>query len=180
MASRCRRRRCGALWSCCSCRTLNCPLPGHSLATWQCAHGRWEWRKLQVLPLEEGQLAFQHARQAFRVTHRTRAQWNREETVEILYGITSLPRERAGARRLLTLHRGHWTVENRNHYPRDVTCGEDSSRLRTGWAPAANAALNNLALAVVLRRKECDSVPASLTYFSVRREEALEAILQPL
>ena len=73
------------------------------------------------------------------------------------------------ARRLLTLHRGHWTVENRDHSPRDVTLQEDRSRLCTGWRPANNAALNNLALAIVFRRKEFATVP-----------EALAAILQPL
>ncbi len=83
-------------------------------------------------------------------------------------------------RRLLTLHRGHWTVENRNDHARDVTFGEDSSRICTGWGPASNAALNNLALAIVLRRKARGTVPQALTRFSVRREEALAAILQPV
>ena len=36
---------------------------------------------------------------------------------------------------------------------------EDASRLRTGHAPASDAALNNLALAIVVLRPHCD--PAS-------------------
>ena len=125
-------------------------------------------------------LRFRHARQALRVTHRTKTSKHGEVTEEVLYAITSLPRAQAGARRLLTLHRGHWRVENSNHYSRDTTFREDASRMRTGHAPANNAALNNLALAiVVLRREPGETVPETLTRLTVRRERALEVILSP-
>ena len=39
---------------------------------WQRAHGRWEWRQLEVVELEAEQVPFRHAQQALRVTHRTR------------------------------------------------------------------------------------------------------------
>ncbi len=147
---------------------------------WRKAHGRWEWRKLEALELEAGQLPFRHARQALRVTHRTKRSRDGKVTEEVLYAITSLARSQAGARRLLTLHRGHWRVENSNHWARDVTLREDASRMRTGHAPANNAALNNLALAiVVLRREPGETVPDTLTRLTVRRERALEVILGP-
>jgi predicted transposase YbfD/YdcC len=152
---------------------------------WHKAHGRWEWRKLEALDLqapdlEAVRLRFRHARQALRVTHRTKTSKHGEVTEEVLYAITSLPRAQAGARRLLTLHRGHWRVENSNHYSRDTTFREDASRMRTGHAPANNAALNNLALAiVVLRREPGETVPETLTRLTVRRERALEVILSP-
>jgi predicted transposase YbfD/YdcC len=43
--------------------------------------------------------------------------------------------------------RGYWGVENKVHYVRDVTQGEDASRIRTSpliqiWAIARNFALN--------------------------------------
>jgi predicted transposase YbfD/YdcC len=43
--------------------------------------------------------------------------------------------------------RGYWAVENKVHYVRDVTQGEDASRIRTpplvqSWALARNFALN--------------------------------------
>ena len=120
------------------------------------------------------------ALRALRVTHRTKTSKRGEVTEEVLYAITSLPRAQAGARRLLTLHRGHWRVENSNHYSRDKTLGEDDSRMRTGHAPANNAALNNLALAiVVLRREPGETVPETLTRLTTRRERALEVILSP-
>jgi hypothetical protein len=67
-------------------------------------------------------------------------------TVEVQYLITSVPRERAGAATLLGWLRGHWTIENRLHYVRDVTMGEDANRTRVGSGPQALAALRNLAI----------------------------------
>lgn len=43
--------------------------------------------------------------------------------------------------------RGHWGIENRNHYVRDVTFGEDNSRIRINpgiMARARSFALNIL------------------------------------
>jgi hypothetical protein len=65
------------------------------------------------------------------------------KTVEIVHGITSLSPERADAQRLLELTRGHWGIENGLHYRRDVTMGEDASRVRKGVAPQIMAALRN-------------------------------------
>ena len=53
----------------------------------------------------------------------------------LVYGITSLTREQAGPADLLRLVRGHWKVETRSHYIRDVTFGEDASLVRTGKIP---------------------------------------------
>lgn len=66
-----------------------------------------------------------------------------ETTVEVIYGITSLGPQRADARRLLELVRGHWLIENRLHWVRDVTLREDACRVRKGSAPQVLAALRN-------------------------------------
>ena len=94
----------------------------------------------------------------------------------MLYGFTSLSPEQAPPRRLLQLHRGHWTVENRNHLPRDVSMGEDASHIRTGHGPANNAALNNLALALLVRSGRGPTVPLAQSHFCACRDEALEAL----
>src|SRR5262245_29906079 len=64
-------------------------------------------------------------------------------TRETVYGITSLSVEQADASRLLALTRGHWGIENGLHYKRDVTLGEDASRVRREAAPQVMAALRN-------------------------------------
>jgi len=74
---------------------------------------------------------------------------NGEERIEIVYGITSLPRKKADAKRLLELNRKHWSIENRLHYRRDVTLGEDASQVRVNGAPEALAALNGGILAIM-------------------------------
>jgi hypothetical protein len=63
--------------------------------------------------------------------------------VEVVHGIASLGPGRADARRLLGLVRGHWGIENGLHHRRDVTMGEDASRVRKGVAPQVMAALRN-------------------------------------
>ena len=65
---------------------------------------------------------------------------------ETRYFITSAPRELADAQVLLTWARGHWSIENRSHYVRDVTLGEDASRIRKGCGPEIMAALRNAAI----------------------------------
>ena len=71
------------------------------------------------------------------------------KTVEVAYGITSLSMERADAKRMLELTRGHWGVENGLHYRRDVTMGEDQSRVRKDTAPEVMAALRNTVIHVL-------------------------------
>ena len=65
---------------------------------------------------------------------------------ETRYFITSAPRELADAGVLLTWARGHWSIENRSHYVRDVTLGEDASRIRKGCGPEIMAAVRNVAI----------------------------------
>ena len=52
---------------------------------------------------------------------------SRRPKIDLHYGFTSLPAERASAWRLLTLHRGHWAVENGNQLSREVSLGEDET-----------------------------------------------------
>jgi predicted transposase YbfD/YdcC len=66
-----------------------------------------------------------------------------QKTVEIDYAITSVPRKQADAAQLLAWWRGHWGIENRSHYVRDVTLQEDACRIRKGDAPQNLAALRN-------------------------------------
>ena len=42
--------------------------------------------------------------------------------------------------------RGHWGIENKSHYPRDVTWREDAQQTYTGSGPQVLATLRNLAL----------------------------------
>jgi hypothetical protein len=72
-----------------------------------------------------------------------------KETREVEYGITSAGPASAGAATVLGWWRGHWGIENRLHWVRDVTMGEDASRIRTGSAPEVMAGLRNAAISVL-------------------------------
>jgi len=62
---------------------------------------------------------------------------------ETRYFITSVSRVGADAGQLLKWVRGHWSIENRSRYVRDVTMGEDSSRIRKRSGPEVMAAFRN-------------------------------------
>jgi predicted transposase YbfD/YdcC len=64
-------------------------------------------------------------------------------SVEVSYGITSLAASEVGAAQLEALWRGHWTIENRKHYVRDVTLGEDRNQMHSGDAPRVLASLRS-------------------------------------
>lgn len=42
--------------------------------------------------------------------------------------------------------RGHWSIENKTHWVRDVTYDEDRSQIRAGTGPHVMAALRNAAI----------------------------------
>jgi predicted transposase YbfD/YdcC len=99
-------------------------------------HGRDETRGLKAATVAH--IDFPHALQAIRI-QRWRQVKGRPPTRETVYGITDLAFEQAGAALLAAFARHHWHCENRQHYVRDVTFGEDASTSRTGRAPAALA-----------------------------------------
>ena len=94
---------------------------------------------------------------------------------ERAYAVTSLPPTRATAMQLLTVWREHWHIENKVHYVRDVTFGEDASTVRTGTAPHALAAFRNLALGL-LRCEGATNIAAACRRYAAQPARALAAV----
>jgi predicted transposase YbfD/YdcC len=69
------------------------------------------------------------------------------KTVEVVYLITS--DRSADPATLAARVRGHWHIENKLHWVRDVTYQEDKSLVRTGNAPRVMATLRNLAISIL-------------------------------
>jgi hypothetical protein len=67
---------------------------------------------------------------------------------DLVFAITDLSRQQASPRDLAAMVRGHWCIENGLHYVRDVTYGEDDSRIRARSGPRVMASLRNLAIAL--------------------------------
>jgi hypothetical protein len=114
-------------------------------------------------------------RQLFRLDRQTTLLKSGQVRSETVYGLTSLAPDRADAAQLLNLVRGHWSIENRSHWVRDVTFGEDGSQVRTGHLPQLMAALRNCAIAL-LRLHGFSSIPKGLNFFAARPYEALPTI----
>lgn len=70
-------------------------------------------------------------------------------STETAYYLTSLPADLAGPIELDRLVRGHWAIENRIHYVRDVTFDEDRSQAYTGNGPRTLATCRNLAISAL-------------------------------
>lgn len=92
--------------------------------------------------------------------------------VEVVYGITSLGRDRADAAALLRRVRDHWGIENGLHYVKDETLGEDRCRVRTGSGAQVLAALRN-ACVHLLQGVEARSKAAATRRFAAHPKEAL-------
>lgn len=95
--------------------------------------------------------------------------------VEVVWGITSLGRDRSDARDLLRRVRGHWGIENRLHYVRDETLGEDRCRVRKGNAAQVLAAVRN-ACVHLLEGVEAPSKAAATRRLAAHPEEAVSLL----
>jgi predicted transposase YbfD/YdcC len=110
---------------------------------------------------------------------KTTIQEKGEKRTEITYGMTSVPRKKANAARILDLKRKHWCIENRLHYRRDVTLGEDASQVRTQGVPEVVAALNGGILALMDFRG-VKNVAKQMRHFCAQPREALQLLLGKL
>lgn len=128
------------------------------------AHGRLETRTIS-LAKTQAVTGFPFIEQVFQITRERILLPKGEKTVETVYGITSLSPQQADVRRLLQLNRGHWSIENKSHYVRDETFGEDRSRTRKKNGPQVMSTLRNLIVSL-LRLLGIDNIARALREFA--------------
>lgn len=112
-------------------------------------HGRTESRTIKLAAItggSSGGILFPHARLAIQIVRRRRITATGHAHRETVYAVTDLNCHQIRADHLAQIIRGHWHVENRLHWIRDVVFAEDLSQIRTGHGPANMATLRNLAL----------------------------------
>ena len=107
-------------------------------------HGRRARRTIKVM-IVPAWIEFDGAAQVAQL--RRTVTKNGKKTVEVVYLITS-DRD-AGPAALAAWVRGHWEIENKLHWVRDVTYQEDKSLVRTGNAPRVMASLRSLAISIL-------------------------------
>ena len=91
-------------------------------------HGRLETRTLECSTAGADYLAWPGIAQIVRRTCERIVLKTGKHSVEVSYGLTNLGPDEAQAAELEALWRGHWTIENRKHYVRDVTMARISTK----------------------------------------------------
>jgi predicted transposase YbfD/YdcC len=99
-----------------------------------------------------------------------------KHSVEVVYGWTSLSQQQCSAEGLLGLTRAHWAVENRLHWRRDATLGEDRCGVRLDPVAEMLAVLNTVVLSL-MDLHHVSNVASQLRCFSAHPREALAWLL---
>jgi predicted transposase YbfD/YdcC len=139
-------------------------------------HGRAERRTLEVTAVAAG-LAFPHAAQAIQIVRRRRGSRRKKWSAETSYAVTSLTITQASPAGLAAIIRGHWAIEDRLHWVRDIDFDEDHSQVRTASGPRVMAALRNLAI-TILRLVGATSIAAALRHHARRPSRPLRTIMK--
>lgn len=139
-------------------------------------HGRIEERIIEVRSDVRIDTAIPFISQAFKLTRKTTDLKGLNPKCEIAYGVTSLKKHEASPKDLLNHIRNHWVIENSSHYIRDVTYGEDKSRIRKGSSPRIMATLRNLAIGII-NLLEFKDVASGKRYFSYANNFELMSVL---
>ena len=98
------------------------------------------------------------------------------KSVEVVYLITSADHTAAPPAVLAAWVQGHWSIENKLHWVRDVTFDEDRSQVRTGQAPRVMATLRNTVISL-LRLAGWDNIAKAVRHHARDPERALTCLL---
>ena len=142
-------------------------------------HGhRGEERILQASTALQGYCPWPGLQQVLRIERHVTNKKTGHTTCDVDFGITSLSAERADAQRLAGLVRGHWGIENRLHWVRDVTLHEDASHVRSGQAPQTMAALRNTTVGLI-RLLGFNGIAPTLRHFAAHPAKAVAVLALP-
>lgn len=132
-------------------------------------------RTLQLATAYDNEFAFPHIAQYGILTQTTEYPGgSKKPAVESIGLVTNRLPEVATPHDIMRDFRDEWTIENRLHYVRDETFGEDRSRIRTGNAPYAMVALRDLAIGI-MRLSGLTNMAQGCRLFSAKPYLLLEA-----
>jgi predicted transposase YbfD/YdcC len=149
----------------------------------EAGHGRIQVRVVRASDELNDYLAdrWPGVRQVFQMerTVTRRSRQGTHKTVEIVYGLTSVAASEAPPEQLLAWVQAHWRIENRNHWRRDATLGEDRLQLACKPAALVIAALNCILLALFdhLHHANCRK---AMRFYNAHPDQALALLCQPL
>lgn len=141
-------------------------------------HGRLEERVLTSSELLNNYLDWPHLAQVFKLERRCTELKDGTQHTEVVYGLTSLKRQKASAARLLSLVRDYWGIENGLFYRRDTTLHEDAMRMTHPTFAQAMAIFNNLVIGLILQHG-WRYLPQARRHYNANPQAALTLLLQP-
>jgi len=146
-------------------------VPAHSATV--TSHGRRATRTIKAVTAPTW-VSFAAAAQVAQIRRTvTRAG---KKSVEVVYLITSADHTAAPPATLAAWVQGHWAIENKLHWVRDVTFDEDRSTVRTGHAPRIMATPRNTAISL-LRLDGWTNIAQALRHHARDTERALTHLL---
>lgn len=138
-------------------------------------HGRTAKRILKATAIASG-ILFPLAAQVLRLTRTVTDHKTNNTHTEVVYAVTSLTITDATAAQVAGWLRGHWAIENKLHWVRDVTYAEDHSQVRTGNGPHVMAALRNAAIGL-LRLDGHDNIAKALRHHARNPHRPVKLLL---
>jgi predicted transposase YbfD/YdcC len=111
-------------------------------------HGRIETRRIWCSTALNTYLDFPHVGQVFLIERDSLTKHTGKRSCEIALGITSRTPHQASPQRVLTINRGHWSIES-VHYMIDWNYDEDRGRIRTGFGAEHITRLRRFAVGIL-------------------------------
>jgi predicted transposase YbfD/YdcC len=139
-------------------------------------HGRLEKRTITVSSQLKDFLDWPYLEQVFKLDRRFIFTKTGEIQEQVVYGLTSLSRDEIAPEKLLKLSRSYWGIENGLHYRRDVTLGEDRTRMTKGKTGQVMACLNNLVLGLLIGKEKYRYLPVARRYLDAHPDQAFALI----
>lgn len=138
-------------------------------------HGRLEQRTLEASATLSAWVRWPGVAQVLRRQTRRMLRPTGVIEEETTYGLTSVSPDEVSVEQLEGFWRGHWGIENRVHYVRDVTLGEDAGQAHTGSIVQALALLRN-ALILRLRQAGWTCIADALRHYAAHPVRALKLL----
>ena len=146
-------------------------VPAHRVTS--TGHGRRATRTIKVVTAPAW-VTFAGANQIAQIRRTVTKAGKR--SVEVVYVITSADHLAAPPATLAAWVQGHWGIENRLHWVRDVSFDEDRSQVRTGNAPRVMATLRNTAISL-LRLTGWENIAAGLRHHARTPNSPIKLLL---
>ncbi len=138
-------------------------------------HGRVELRDFCIAPVDTENSPFPHIAQIISCTriYRSRKEGAVPEIATRLFG-TSIGYGEKTPRQIAYLTRGHWSVENLNHWKRDASYWREDRSPKRNAQGARNLGLLRNALLAIIPFEKFSSLNAAFEYYRDHRGESLK------